>query len=45
METEEFRGKYERNVEELQIFKDDGYLNPFKEHFNVRNGRFFEIWE
>lgn len=37
--------KYEKNPDELQIFKDDPYLDPFREHFRVRNGKFFEVLE
>ncbi|CAD8120776.1 unnamed protein product [Paramecium sonneborni] len=45
LETEEFSHRYEKNIEELKIFKDDPNLNEFKEHFKFRNGKFYEQLE
>ncbi|KAL4439336.1 hypothetical protein ABPG74_016999 [Tetrahymena malaccensis] len=31
---------YPENIDEFQVFKDDAYLNDYKEHFRVRNDAF-----
>ncbi|EGR30526.1 hypothetical protein IMG5_129790 [Ichthyophthirius multifiliis] len=33
----------ENDINNLQVFKDDHYLNEFREHFMVRNNTFYEI--
>ncbi|CAD8081375.1 unnamed protein product [Paramecium primaurelia] len=45
LENEEFTQRYQKNVDELQVFKDDPYLEPHKQHFQVRNAKFFELLE